>query len=124
MKDGSQAGDLLIQQANTTGFYKAAAADRQGTGSLSWLASAICWPLLDIHGRRRVLFPRLTQAFVSFWEEFIANLTPPLARAAWLTHPLSRADSRPQVDWGKSPGPAAYDSPTLCISSISTQDQT
>ena len=41
MKDGSQAGDLLIQQANTAGFYKAAAADRQGTGSLSWLASAI-----------------------------------------------------------------------------------
>lgn len=37
MKDGSQAGDLLIQQANTTGFYKAAAA-RQAGHRLPFLA--------------------------------------------------------------------------------------
>lgn len=37
MKDGSQAGDLLIQQANTTGFYKAAAS-RQAEHRLPFLA--------------------------------------------------------------------------------------
>lgn len=30
-----------------------------------------------------------------------------------MTHPLSRADSRPQVGWRKSPGPASCDFPSF-----------
>lgn len=91
------------------GFSKAvASAHPWGTDSRTWLASATCWPLIKMHQRRR-LFSSLPHAFVSFWEELIMDFIDLLARAAWLTPPLSRADSKPKMSSGKLPGPASYD---------------